>query len=85
MLSDLKARIDGKVSAMEAGIVREDHEACDPQGGPWGWWRVGFRIGERVFWTGSGNSLTSGEGGAFMEAEAVAKEAVSRWNAARTE
>lgn len=64
---------------MRARVVYERNDAFDMQGGPYGYERVGFQIGDRVFWTGcAGSGLP---GGTYAEDKALAEHVVTRWNA----
>ena len=72
-------RIRGFIESRDAQVVHERHEGFDPQSGPWGSNRVGFRIGDRVFWTGCAGS--HGGGQSYNLDAALAAEIVRRWNA----
>lgn len=62
----------------DARIVRERQDAFDMQSGPYGYERVGFAIGARVFWVGcTGSGMPAGS---YGQDEALAQEIVMRWN-----
>jgi hypothetical protein len=63
---------------MKARVVFERHDAFDMQSGPYGYERVGFAIGERVFWTGCAGSGMPG--GTYEADKALAESVVERWN-----
>jgi hypothetical protein len=63
----------------KARVVRERQDGFDMQSGPYGYQRVGFAIGERVFWTGCvGSGMPEGS---YGDDERLAHEVVRRWNA----
>lgn len=65
---------------MKAMVVYERQDAFDIQHGPYGFERVGFAIGNRVFWAGCAGS---GMPGTTYEADkALAEAVVERWNRA---
>lgn len=63
---------------MTARVVYERNDGFDMQAGPYGYERVGFSIGDRIFWTGCAGS---GMPGTTFEADkALAEAIVARWN-----
>jgi hypothetical protein len=64
---------------MKARIVYERNDGFDMQGGPFGYERVGFAIGDRVFWTGCAGSGMPG--GTYETDKRLAETIVERWNA----
>lgn len=71
------------IRALEAKVVYERQDGFDMASGPYGYVRVGFAIGDRVFWTGcAGSSLPAGQ---FEVDEMMAREIVARWNRERTD
>lgn len=64
----------------KAEVVYERQDAFDMQSGPYGYERVGFKVGDRVFWTGCVGSHMPG--GDFAADKRLAEEIVARWNAA---
>jgi len=64
---------------VKARVVFERNDAFDMQSGPYGYERVGFAIGDRVFWTGCAGSGMPG--GTYEADKALAKQIVERWNA----
>lgn len=63
----------------EARVVYERQDAYDMASGPHGYERVGFAIGDRVFWTGcAGSGLP---GGSYEADKRLAEAVVARWNA----
>lgn len=69
--------------AMNAKVVWENYDGAHPNG-PYGYERVGFCIGERVFWTGT-NWYPNSQSSNFPEAVELAREVVKRWNAGQPE
>lgn len=63
---------------MRAEVVYERQDAFDMQSGPFGYERVGFKIGVRVFWVGcAGSGLP---GGTYEADKALAEAVVERFN-----
>lgn len=75
-------RIAGFIETRDAQVVHEEQYGGDIQHGPALFTRVGFRIGEQVFWTGSAY-YPHDDGHAFRKGEALAEEIVRRWKAGR--
>ena len=69
---------DAAVQKRRAQVVHERHNGFDASSGPWEAARVGFRIGNRVFWTGCYSS--PGTPGSYDLDAALASEIVKRWN-----
>lgn len=65
---------------MDAQVVYERDDGFDMKAGPFGYERVGFRIGSRVWWVGCTDSVSINKD--FAEQVKLANEIVSRWNAA---
>jgi hypothetical protein len=63
---------------MKARMVYERQDGFDMQSGPYGFERVGFAIGDRVFWTGCAGSGMPG--GTYEADKALAETVVERWN-----
>ncbi len=62
-----------------AQVVYERQDGFDMHSGPFGYERVGFRIGDRVFWVGC---CGSGLPGTSYDADRqLAERIVARWNA----
>jgi hypothetical protein len=63
---------------MRAHVVYDRNDGFDMTGGPYGYERVGFVIGDRVFWTGcAGSGIPSGT---YASDKALAEAVVERWN-----
>lgn len=63
----------------DAQVIYERQDAFDLTHGPYGYERVGFRIGDRVFWVGcAGSGLP---GGSYDADCRLAEAIVARWNA----
>lgn len=63
---------------MKAEVVYERQDAFDMSAGPYGYERVGFKIGNRVWWVGiCGSGLPGKEYEADRE---LATQIVKRWN-----
>jgi hypothetical protein len=63
---------------VRAEVVFERQDAFDMTSGPYGYERVGFSIGGRVFWVGcAGSGLP---GGTYEADKALAASVVERWN-----
>ena len=63
-----------------ARVVYDRQDSFDLHSGPYGYERVGFAIGDRVFWTGCAGS---GMPGTSYEADKqLARDIVQRWNEA---
>jgi hypothetical protein len=68
-------------SALKAEVVFERQDGFDMQSGPYGYERVGFRIGSRVFWTGcAGSGMPAST---YAEDRELAETIVARWNDVR--
>jgi hypothetical protein len=63
---------------MKARVVFERNDAFDMQSGPYGYERVGFAVGDRVFWTGCAGSGIPG--GTYEADKALAAQIVERFN-----
>ena len=64
----------------DAKVVYERQDAFDMESGPYGYERVGFCIGDRVFWIGSTGSGLPG-GPPYDADKRLAELIVERWNA----
>lgn len=64
---------------MEAKVVYERQDSFDMKSGPFGYERVGFAIGDRVFWCGCAGSGMPG--GTYDDDKALAEQIVARWRA----
>jgi hypothetical protein len=63
---------------VKARLVVERNDAFDMQSGPYGYERIGFAIGERVFWTGcTGSGMP---GGTYDADRALAELIIARFN-----
>ena len=69
------------MSEPTARIVRERHESFDMYAGPFGYERVGFAIGDRVFWTGLSASHGGSDNATWKADVALAERIVALWNA----
>lgn len=64
---------------MRARVVYERQDAFDMRSGPYGYERVGFCIGDRVFWVGcAGSGL--GNGDQYEGDKMLAEKIVRCWN-----
>ena len=68
----------GKATVKEANVVYERDEAFNMTSGPYGFERVGFSIGHRVFWTGLSASHTANR--TWDEDKELAEKIVKAWN-----
>ena len=62
----------------EARVVYERDEAFNMSSGPYGYERVGFSIGGRVFWTGLSASHTANR--TWEADKELAEKIVKAWN-----
>lgn len=65
---------------MRAKVVYERQDAFDLHHGPYGYERVGFCIGERVFWTGCCGTGLQASYQQYETDKALAEEIVRCWN-----
>jgi len=63
---------------VRAKVVYEREDAFDMRHGPYGYQRVGFCIGDRVFWVGCCGSGMPGS--QYEQDKALAEEIVRCWN-----
>lgn len=64
---------------MRARVVYERQDAFDMRSGPYGYERVGFCIGDRVFWVGcAGSGLDNGD--QYEGDKMLAEKIVRCWN-----
>jgi hypothetical protein len=78
-----KERIAGYIESLTAQVLYEKQDTFDVHHGPCGFNRVGFRIGDRVFWTGIESWPGVNQTHEYELAEAMAREVVTRWEAGR--
>ena len=78
ILAQQQAAVDA--GGQEAQVVYERQDAYDMQSGPHGFERIGFRIGDRVFWVGCAGSGMPSDG-VFERDHKLAETLVQRWNA----
>ena len=62
-----------------ARVVYERQDGGDLHSGPASFDRVGFCIGDRVFWTGAAHTF-NGSGGTWVADKELAETIVARWN-----
>lgn len=65
---------------MRARVVYERQDAFDMQHGPYGYERVGFCIGDRVFWVGICGSGLPSNYDQYERDKAFSDEVVRCWN-----
>lgn len=63
---------------MKARVVYERQDGFDMASGPFGYEKVGFAVGDRVFWTGCAGSGIPG--GTYEADKALAEAVVERFN-----
>jgi hypothetical protein len=64
---------------MKAKVVFERQDSFDMSSGPYGYEKIGFSIGDRVFWVGCcGSGMPQSN---WKSDEHLARSIVERWNA----
>lgn len=71
---------DDYIETRKAQVVHERQSGFHEGAGPWEAGKVGFRIGSRVFWTGS--YCHPGSSDTYNLDVVLATEIVKRWNQA---